>query len=426
MIIVENYENFMNELENADFNKKKKDLAVMVMSKEFKTSKIGEKFLRNTYFRLNNVLVNRMGFPKSITELLEKPCEDDISNIANCFLQNVTHLVFYSITFYDFIFKETKGFPMEFLKSLPDIKNMVDKILPKKESNFKEDYGLKLFERSFTSKVYSQIEDLVCFALYSEIINNPKMLSKADFLTKKFSFGKTREFNLLLNICYIIANNVSLTFNDENNSNIFTQTDINNLEKANSKMVEENKKLKQQIETKQSETERLLNKIKALEEKNNELQKTINKKDKELLKKEHQVSSIKNIETVNSKIQKAPKEEVIEVTNEEIKEVEIESIDTDKKLLFIGGHTSTVKKLKNLYKNSDGITSCSTMCSANYIKKFDGIVFLTNFISHALYEKIKNVAKPNNCKWIHCHSDNVDLIVKEINKNFAERTLQAV
>jgi alanyl-tRNA synthetase len=202
------------------------------------------------------------------------------------------------------------------------------------------------------------------------------------------------------------------------------------LEKENNVITKDNKELRQQLEMNQSETEKLLNKIKSLEEKtnelqkkNDELQKTIYKKDKELSHKECQSSSTKNIKTGNVASDKMFKEEIIEITN---KKIEIENIDTTKKLLFVGGYIPTIRKLKTVYKNSENIMNCSAICSANYIKSFDGIVFFTNFISHSLYEKIKNVAKSNNCKWIHCHSDNIDLIVKEINKSFVEKTSQAV
>jgi hypothetical protein len=324
---------------------------------------------------------------------------------------------------------------MNFLKSLPDIKNIVDKISLKEKISFKKEisfneYLNELFGASFTFKVYSQIEDLIRFALYSKMIKDPKMLDKSDFITKKFSFGEVGEFNLLFNVFYIIATNISLSVSDENNDSIMLLEINKYLEKENNVITKDNKKLRQQLEMNQSETEKLLNKIKSLEEKtnelqkkNDELQKTIYKKDKELSHKECQFSSTKNIKTGNVASDKMFKEEIIEITN---KKIEIENIDTTKKLLFVGGYIPTIRKLKTVYKNSENIMNCSAICSANYIKSFDGIVFFTNFISHSLYEKIKNVAKSNNCKWIHCHSDNIDLIVKEINKSFVEKTSQAV
>jgi hypothetical protein len=428
MITTEGYGK-LSEAEMTDISKKKQELSIMILSEDFKESKIGKKFIKNQCNRLNHMLCNTMNIRQEVLDVLDM--DKTANSDEDAFFKKVAHTIVCYLL--DDRVEETQGFPMDFLKCVYNIETTRKKLQKWAEevssnidiNNIKSVDDIKgidcagnpLYTAEFSFKVRNEIKNILCWALYTEVVCNPKIEDKYDFLNKNFSFGKEKQFNILMNILYIVATNVSLTLNNENDENTYQESYVNKIETKLIVLEEDNEELNKQIEKAEENNEVLLKKIKTLEEKNEELKNLINKKDKELLKQEHDGSMIKNIEVDKPEIKEEIQEELIEVPNEEIEEITNESIDSTKKLLFVGGHTSTVKKLKDLYKNSEGISNCTTVCSANYLRKLDGIVFLTNFISHSLYKKIRNAAETNGCKWVHCPNENVDLIVKEINGN---------
>lgn len=105
---------------------------------------------------------------------------------------------------------------------------------------------------------------------------------------------------------------------------------------------------------------------------------------------------------------------------EDIEEDVLRDVRQDK-ILFVGGHENELRKLQFLFKNAECYDNCSTDVQANYLTKFDYIVFLTHYSSHALYHKIKGLADMQGVAYIHCEYNNTKLIAEYIAKHFPEK-----
>lgn len=84
------------------------------------------------------------------------------------------------------------------------------------------------------------------------------------------------------------------------------------------------------------------------------------------------------------------------------------------KILFVGGHQNEQQKLRFLFPNAEVFDKCSMNIQANYLLRFDYIVFLTRYMSHSLYHKVKGMADMQNVSYLHCSHNNITMIIDEI------------
>jgi uncharacterized protein YlxW (UPF0749 family) len=196
----------------------------------------------------------------------------------------------------------------------------------------------------------------------------------------------------------------------------------NSLDARIEKKVEKQSKLLEQEKSSiVSENNRLKAKLEQLQEENTKLQNTLNKHEKQAINNEKIDTLNKRIKTLteqNAQLRQA----IANPTTEDFDEFEDmpddRAININRNLLFIGGHTTTLDKLQNIYSKADYVSNETTEINQNYMNNFEGIVFLTDFLSHNLYKKIKKLADKYKIKYIHCKNNNVDLIVDDIENNF--------
>lgn len=84
------------------------------------------------------------------------------------------------------------------------------------------------------------------------------------------------------------------------------------------------------------------------------------------------------------------------------------------KILFVGGHQNEQQKLRFLFPNAEVFDKCSMNIQANYLLRFDYVVFLTHYMSHSLYHKVKGMADMQNVSYLHCSHNNITMIIDEI------------
>jgi hypothetical protein len=198
----------------------------------------------------------------------------------------------------------------------------------------------------------------------------------------------------------------------------------NSLEARVDKKVDKiSKSLTEEKKSLASENNRLKLKIQELQEKNNNLQSIVDKQAKQTINNEKIETlnkTIKKLTEQNNSLKKLTSNPVIEKTINNIEQdfPEDKTIDMNRSILFIGGHTTTLENLCSIYSKADCVSNETTELNQSYMNSFDGIVFLTDFLSHNLYKKIKRLADKYNIKYIHCKKNNVDLIVDDIESNF--------
>ena len=153
---------------------------------------------------------------------------------------------------------------------------------------------------------------------------------------------------------------------------------------------------------------------------NTRLQKSAQRKEKviekkalidnpELVKENEQLKEI--IEELKNSIKEL--EEIISLKTEK-EETDVLTDIQDDKILFIGGHQNEQQKLQYIFKNAEFFDKCSMNIQANYLSKFDYVVFLTHYMSHSLYHKVKGIAEISNVPYIHCEFNNIKLIIEHI------------
>lgn len=169
-------------------------------------------------------------------------------------------------------------------------------------------------------------------------------------------------------------------------------------------------KMQEEIETVKMREQSISDKnYYSYEQKIKQLQKLLDEKDQELEK---------------LKIQSLYKDEYIELleNEEELPEV-IGDIDYEalskRKILFVGGIPETVNKVLSYFsfKKHIGKAYSGTID----VTAVDDIVIFYDFINHALYYKVINVARKHNLNVIYCHGRNSDRIIAYIANNLSEK-----
>lgn len=174
--------------------------------------------------------------------------------------------------------------------------------------------------------------------------------------------------------------------------------DNDRLENELKKEKEENSKLRNELYFANNKKEKI--KVVTDNSKIIELNRDIRKKDIEIETLKKRIDELSTIHTI---------------INNKQNEHDNSEIDFNKKFVFIGGCFNTVKQLKNLFKNAYFYDS------ENEIDKFvitsddTIIVYLTDFMSHSTYYKVKNMCE--NTKQIHCPNSNVVRVLDTISAN---------
>lgn len=165
----------------------------------------------------------------------------------------------------------------------------------------------------------------------------------------------------------------------------------------------ENEKLQQKLEQQEDAHRQTIQKMsKAGEKEIHEYMKQIRRLEKQL--EAAQKSNCSPGKTLADKA-RMPEEETPMKKNE--KPVDMFRL-SGKKILFLGGSPSTVKKLKKIFPDASFIDKKSSLIPDNV----DLIVVLTNHIGHSLTQKLE--ASNSMAKIINCNCTNVDLITQQI------------
>lgn len=185
---------------------------------------------------------------------------------------------------------------------------------------------------------------------------------------------------------------------------------IAKMQSASEEQAKKMQKLQDEVDTIQMREHSISNENYHLyEQKIKQLQKQLEEKDREIdrLKK-----------------QSADKDEYIELLEteeDELPEV-IEDIDYEalskRKILFVGGLPETVNKVLSYFsfKKHIGKTYSGTVD----VSAVNDIVIFYDFINHALYYKVINVAREHKLNVIYCHGRNAERIVAHIADNLSE------
>lgn len=173
-------------------------------------------------------------------------------------------------------------------------------------------------------------------------------------------------------------------------------------------VLNDNKELEKKIADLTNENNRLKNDIYLLERNNTkkvsdeskrkdvELNRVIQKQDEQIKSLKDRIREFENIS--------------IEIKNKD--NLSNGDIDYNKKVIFVGGCDKSIELLKKLFGNSKFYTSDKTKIESAIFERCDCIVYLTNFLSHSLYYKVKNLA--GNVTQIHCNYDNISKILDQL------------
>lgn len=183
---------------------------------------------------------------------------------------------------------------------------------------------------------------------------------------------------------------------------------------------------------KNAQIDTLLQMVERLEKENERLTKRLKKKTALKSTKTTKTVKINNPETAkeNKKLKQeinelktivSELEDIIAMSegSEEVAEDVIRDVRNDK-ILFVGGHENELRKLKFIFQNSECFNKCSTDIQANYVQKFDYIVFFAHYSSHSLYHKVKGIADQMNVPYIHCEYNNPKIIAEYIANHIPE------
>lgn len=130
----------------------------------------------------------------------------------------------------------------------------------------------------------------------------------------------------------------------------------------------------------------------------------ISELNKGIKRRDHEIAQLK------SKVEELSQtHEIVEKRKENGKDV-----DFDKKFVFVGGHFNTVQQLEKLFCNAC-FYSREAEVDKDAIRSADGIVYLTDFMSHTIYYKVKNLSW--GISQVHCTGSNVLKILEAIAEN---------
>lgn len=273
---------------------------------------------------------------------------------------------------------------------------------------------------------FSNVFDTCCLneickyvANYS-LVNNIEIINTSD-LYKCMPKNKLEYVSLIRNIIelfnYHLLDMTLSSYLSENNQLDFGNRDslnynvINNLREKNIKLenetirlTDENKQLRENLQQEKNISYHLKQQIQKkeniatneqLKEKIIELNKKNIKLEKQLLELKEKYENSKNV---------IPFEEKNEFIIEEIKECDIY-----KKYGFvIGNNLMLQNRLLTNFPNSIIITEQSK----NF--EVECIIFMTSFLSHSCYYKIKNICDSQNIPYLHCNFKNLEQIKSTI------------
>lgn len=172
-----------------------------------------------------------------------------------------------------------------------------------------------------------------------------------------------------------------------------------NLEEKIALLDAENRKMKAELNKFASQKENIV----YVEDKSriSKLNKEIKSKDAYIAELEQKISELSYIKELSNK--------------SEVNEADENKIDFDKKFVFVGGCFNTVKHLKNLFKNAHFYNDSATANKVDLTSDDVVVVYLTDFMSHAIYYRIRNMC--NDIKQIHCNSNNIVRVLETIAEN---------
>ena len=172
-----------------------------------------------------------------------------------------------------------------------------------------------------------------------------------------------------------------------------------NLEEKITELEDNNNKLKIELNKYASKKEKVIYK----EDKSriSELNKVIKSKDAYISELEQKVEELSYVNDM-----------VKQNNSEDINENEI---DFEKKFIFVGGCFNTVKQLKNLFSNAYFYDNESEIDKFVITSDDAIVVYLTDFISHSTYYKVRNMCEKT--KQIHCPNSNIVRVLDTISEN---------
>lgn len=106
--------------------------------------------------------------------------------------------------------------------------------------------------------------------------------------------------------------------------------------------------------------------------------------------------------------------------NSDGSDVSCSCIDYSKPYLFVGGHYSTVDKLRLLFPNSRFIFTEKEVPKLLDLTTCNGVFVFTSFVSHSLYNKTKSMSKSAGIPFVHINHSGLKAAIDEINTGFAK------
>lgn len=196
------------------------------------------------------------------------------------------------------------------------------------------------------------------------------------------------------------------------------------------------------ISTLQNENEKLKNRKPPTID-TSEIAKDIYKKSEELAKlhndnlslqekiseKQREIDDLSSLLTI-SETERAELQTKYDVLAAEFADCNIEYIDETpapeskvllKKYIFVGGYDAVIVRLKEKFLNSRFICSENDKLTSSHVNQCDYIIYLTKYMNHATYNKMRVLSKKNNLKEIHISASGenaiIDTIIDEVISN---------
>lgn len=197
--------------------------------------------------------------------------------------------------------------------------------------------------------------------------------------------------------------------------------------------LKENEKLQKEIEDLKSELRKAQIKIKHYEniadQKNAEkirINKAMQEHEHEILQKDKAYQKLleeyqalksdyedlgKELDLVNAENLDSCKED-----NLSDKVIENLNIDFDGRYIFVGGHYSTVAKLRKLFPNAVFILKETETIQPNMLKDLDHVVYLSRFMNHCMYKNVRDKVKGTNIPEFHSIKIGCEAILKDMSE----------
>ena len=205
-------------------------------------------------------------------------------------------------------------------------------------------------------------------------------------------------------------------------------------------LLKENESLQKEIDGLKSDLREAQIKIKHYEniadqknEKKNRINKAMQEHEHEILQKEKAYQKLlEKYQTLKSDYEDLGKE--LDLVNEENlnsckeddlsdKVIEELNIDFNAKYIFVGGHYSTVAKLRKLFPKAIFILKETETIQPNMIKDLDHVVYLSRFMNHCMYKNVRDKIKGTNIPEFHSMKIGCEAILKDMSEfgKFAQK-----